>query len=594
MPPTPLRFMRLHAHVRRPTVAYSALIPRRFQSTTPPPGNSGGTQPPLPTFGGDFSVPLLIVVRTFGRILRYGILGSLLIGVTFGGAYTFAHTYVEHSLLPGDDLPEGEDWEFGLERERWTGRRGGMRRGGGTDDRLGWRGQHLVRSAWMAAHWGVGPPELFADTSTDVDMFGYAVPAREYAYSRAFLANALRVCAQRTKQLGEFPHSDAALDLLERYAEVLERIGGRRFVLDARERYMELVEELAREGRQAEAARAGAKVGDISRRLGESGERWWVWAVRTAAGEQLALPSEPILAIGEVDIVPPEPTPEPKRRFWFWSSKPDPSPVLEAPAFLPAKLPDSPLAQRVTAQALVALSASYSESGQLLPALRLQQAALDLLSPSPNPAPASEASPNPPARTLHSLTLSHACALLTLHRAEVVYALSPPSLQSPAAIASLLLAARSAESVITSLQGLPPSHPDFPASPLPAPPTPGLPLATPFSQSSTLLPPARRLLRDARRAAAHAYALSAILYERKGDWAQAYECAERGMGWVGGEEGMGGTPVSAGPGVEPALGQGDWEGLEVERREVWEVWKRVRERTMESAREAKVVLPPGK
>ncbi|KZO90472.1 hypothetical protein CALVIDRAFT_602935 [Calocera viscosa TUFC12733] len=483
MPPTRLRFMRLHPHVRRPTVASHSLIPRRFQSTTPPPS---GTQPPLPTFGGDFSVPLLIVVRTFGRFLRYGILGSLLIGVTFGGTYTFAHTYVEHSLLSGDDLPEGEDWEFGLERERWTGRRGGVRRGGGTDDRLGWRGQHLVRSAWMAAHWGVGPPELFADTSTDVDMFGYAVPAREYAYSRAFLANALRVCAQRTKQLGEFPHSDAALDLLER------------------ERYLELVEELAREGRQAEAARAGAKVGDISRRLGENGERWWVWAVRTAAGEQLALPSD-IPVIGEVDIVPPEPTPEPKRRFWFWStsSKPFPTPVLEPPAFLPAKLPDSPLAQRVTAQALVALSASYSESGQLLPALRLQQAALDLLSPSPapNPAPASGASPNPPAQTLHSLTLSHACALLTLHRAEVVYALSPPSLQSPAALTSLLLAARSAESVITSLQGLPPSHPDFPASPLPAPPTPGLPLASPFSQSATLLPPARRLLRDARRAA---------------------------------------------------------------------------------------------
>ncbi|KZT51331.1 hypothetical protein CALCODRAFT_144332 [Calocera cornea HHB12733] len=339
MPPIPLRLVRLHRTALRPLLASRPPATRhaavRSLATRPPTPSSGpqGASPQAPTYGGDFTVPLLYVIRTVIGFLRSALIAGTLAGGLVGGGYGLAHYYVEHACLPGDDLPHGEDWEFALEREHWTGKRGQPHRGGGTDSRLGWSGRHLVRAAWMATHWGIGPPELFTDPKGDVDMFGFGVPAREWAYARAFLAAALGQAASRTKQLGEFPHSDAAQDLLARYAELLEMIGGRRFVLDARERWVELVQELASEGRAAEAARAGAKVGDVCRRLGEGGEGWWVWAVRTAAGEKLPLPVEHAAVDTPLDLPPlidvdgppyPHAHPAKSSSWWPWSSSPPP------------------------------------------------------------------------------------------------------------------------------------------------------------------------------------------------------------------------------------------------------------------------------
>ncbi|EJT96755.1 hypothetical protein DACRYDRAFT_25459 [Dacryopinax primogenitus] len=417
-------------------------------------------------------------------------------------------------------------------------------------------------------------------------MFGFEVPAREWAFARAYIGSAMGIAKQKTKQLGEWPASDAAQDLLVQYGSILQRIGGRRFLLDARDKYEELVKELHKEGRGPEAARWGAKMGDLTKRLGESGDAWWIWAVRTAAGDKVPLPAAVLPAVGPVDEIPdPKPT-----RWWFSRPSRPASVFTSKPDFLPTEMPKSPLAERVMANALVALSAQWAEDGRLRQALELEKASLRLLggvlppSYTSNPptlpkavtaassTQPSQTATDPAAKRLHLLSLSHARALLQIHQAEVLFSLSL-SLKHPFHSSSLDLlqaAARQAEYAISQLTAIPLTHPDFPESPLPAIPTPDAELDGVWSNSSVLKEPSRRLLRDARRTAAHAWALSAVLYERQGEWLKAYECAERGMEWVAAGRVL--TDFSRSP---EAATKGR-EGLVAEFAETFEVHQRTR------------------
>jgi len=202
---------------------------------------------------------------------------------------------------------------------------------------------------------------------------------------------------------------------------------------------------------------------------------------------------------------------------------------------IPARLPTSPLAQRTLAATLSSLSAYYAQTGRLKDAKDVQEAGLKLLKTAGTvPSLASEAEGNSsvgslnsnprssltasssvsesPARALHELFLLHRTSLLSLHHAEVSYALR--SATSASSLAALTHAAAVSEQIALLLTGSSLTHPDAPASRVPAPPAPDAKLDAHYVAGAVLGSPAKALLRDARRTAMQAWTLRGVLLER--------------------------------------------------------------------------------
>lgn len=243
---------------------------------------------------------------------------------------------------------------------------------------------------------------------------------------------------------------------------------------------------------------------------------------------------------------------------------------------IPAHLPTSSLAQRTLAATLSSLSAHYAQTGRLKDAKDLQETGLRLLksaantsseteedSLNSNPRSSLTASLSPsesPARALHELFLLHRTSLLSLHHAEVSYALRSASPAS--SLATLTHAAAVSEQIALLLTGSPLTHPDAPASRVPAPPAPDAKLDARYAAGAgaVLGGPAKALLRDARRTAMQAWTLRGVLLERssisnprsrrskKGTEntasdieaaeaskakTEALACYERALGWAG-------------------------------------------------------------
>lgn len=246
---------------------------------------------------------------------------------------------------------------------------------------------------------------------------------------------------------------------------------------------------------------------------------------------------------------------------------------------IPAHLPTSPPAQRTLAATLSSLSAHYAQTGRLKDAKDLQETGLRLLksaantssseseaegdSLNSNPRSSLTASPSPsdsPARALHELFLLHRTSLLSLHHAEVSYALRSAS--SASSLATLTHAAAVSEQIALLLTGSPLTHPDAPSSRVPAPPAPDAKLDARYAAGAgaVLGGPAKALLRDARRTAMQAWTLRGVLLERtsisnprstrskKGTdnaashieaaeaskaKTEALACYERALGWAG-------------------------------------------------------------
>lgn len=243
---------------------------------------------------------------------------------------------------------------------------------------------------------------------------------------------------------------------------------------------------------------------------------------------------------------------------------------------IPAHLPTSPLAQRTLAATLSSLSAHYAQTGRLKDAKDLQETGLRLLKSAANTSSETEgdsldsnprssltASLSPsesPARALHELFLLHRTSLLSLHHAEVSYALRSASPAS--SLATLTHAAAVSEQIALLLTGSPLTHPDAPASSVPAPPAPDAKLDARYATGTgaVLGGPAKALLRDARRTAMQAWTLRGVLLERssisnprsrrskKGTEntasdieaaeaskakTEALACYERALGWAG-------------------------------------------------------------
>lgn len=420
-----------------------------------------------------------IAINLFTRFVKFSLLGALGLGFTGWTIFEGTHLWVESVELASDVDDEIRQWEWHQDAERWTGGEHG-----GTDPALGFRARHLLRGSWMAENWGVGST-TFADGAGMGSL--NAIEAR-LDFAQNYLDMAIKIA--ETKMTSAKLRPQTLNELLFRHGAVLERIGTKEAVFEARLKYERVWASLP--GKGTDAARIASKLGDLNFRLGDSNDAlaWWTRSLSLSQGTQQT----------EGSVVP----------------------TISQPA------PSSPSAQRTLTSTLVSLSAYYSTSGQLNQARQLQETALVLLRSIPSPKNISAASPP---QMLHSLYLLHRSSLISIHLAEVLYALRSPRQSS---FDYLSRAAESSERVALALTGLPFNPPDAKGSGVvvhtPAQETPILPL---FAKSHAMRKPATGLLRDARRTAAEAWNLMGILSEQGGDMERALTCYERAVGWAG-------------------------------------------------------------
>ncbi|KAH8117604.1 hypothetical protein DFH11DRAFT_1875715 [Phellopilus nigrolimitatus] len=503
----------------------------------------------------NFAAPTLSTLAFFRRAAAFALLGAAALAGGTLAAFAGAHLWIEHRALapapgPGDD-PDDDIWGWAAAAERWTGGPAG-----GTDPALGAAARTAVRAAWAAQHWGAGASVLATNAiarSTQQQQQasngggggGGAIEAR-LAHAHDFLNIALAAALER--EAAGAPLRPATLpELRALHAATLERIGGRGALYDARADYAAVWDAALDAPRGPDArARVALKLGDVSARLGDGAEAvaWWARALDLSAGgdgdDDAALDDPPASA----------------------------SAAADEPLELPARLPDSPPAQRVLAATLSSLSAHYAQAGRLQDAAAVQAHGLALLRTAAAEADASAsagARADAP-RALHTLFLQHRAALLALHAAEVAHAQRTADAGSTRA--QLERAAALSAHIAACLAGGGGGPQSTPQQNQRQPQQKGTvalaPLADAFAASGPLRAPAESLLRDARRTAMHALTLCGVLYEsdaaaaaNKAAWRrdpraaesarrEALGCYERAMVWAGAQDGRPGAGVLEG------------------------------------------------
>ncbi|KAG1756781.1 uncharacterized protein EDB91DRAFT_1094364 [Suillus paluster] len=519
----------------RPLRIYAPLVLRNFrlksQSTSNQPTSwrkDAGVDQPNVLIEDPFTRSTLFTLDFFKRLAKFSLVGILALGITGCTAFEGIHMWVENVELACDQDSEVRRWEWDHEAEKWSG--GEL---GGTDSALGFKGRHAVRSAWIAENWGTGSGAIIIRSNTSSGRGSQGAGSLNVIEARLevaqnFMALAISI-AERKMSSGKLRPQTMG-ELLARHASILERMGTRDALLQSRAQYERVWAGLPVKG--TDAARVALKLGDLEHRLGdfEDALAWWTRTINLTQGTQQA--------------------------------------DLSAPR-LTRTVPSSPSAQRTLASTLVSLSAYYSTTGNLKQAHQLQESGLDLLRSIPSPSRISAASPP---QALHSLFLLHRSSLLSIHLAEVLYALRAAPEQS---IQWLTRAAESSERVALALAGLPFTHPDAPGSSIPHPPASEASLIPVYVKSTTMRKPAKSLLRDARRTAAEAWNLMGILREgEKDDGAErALECYERALGWAGVAADLSGGIGEPGEGTPEA----EWKVL-------WNNYVRVREAIRKQAK----------
>ncbi|KAI0054057.1 hypothetical protein FA95DRAFT_1480024 [Auriscalpium vulgare] len=509
----------------RPSHPHRALFPRhpRNESTkqSPTPWRQDITPEPSVLVEENYAKHTLFTFDFFRRLVKFSLIGVMGIAVTGATAFELTHMWVETVELVPERDEECTKWEWDLEAERWTGGTSG-----GTDPGLGFKGRHAVRSAWMAQNWGVGSSANLVGSSAfggkaGSPSGGLNVVEARLEFAQDFLTVAFNI-AMRTEASGAL-RPQTLTELLARHGDVMERMGSKDGLYEARSEFQRVWARIAAQG--PDAARVALKLGDLNSRLGnaEDALAWWARSLQLVSGDNRESP---------IPVIPTAP-------------------------------PVTPSAQRTLASALVSLSAFYATSGQLRQAQTVEESALSLLR-SIRP-PESSVTSSPP-HALHALYLLHRSALISVHLAEVLYALRTPPDTS---ISWLSQAAESSERVAFALTGLPLTHPDAPGSKIPHPPASESPLLRAFRDSPSMKKPARSLLRDARRSAAEAWNLLGVLNEGHpdaGSLEKSLECYERALGWAGVALDRAGGIGKAGEGVLDA----EWQVL-------WGNYVRVRE-----------------
>ncbi|KAF9508684.1 hypothetical protein BS47DRAFT_1332579 [Hydnum rufescens UP504] len=484
---------------------YSNEVPQRQRS---PPSQSPARDEPAHQY---YSESLQHALTVVGRFFKFAAVGGLGLGLAVAIAWEGAHQWVEYHELASVPQTLPDPFEWGLELERWTGPRGN----GGTHSRLGWKGRHFVRAAWISLNWAFGTDASIIQASRPGAADSIALNDEALVKALVYLDSALAVANHKAEMSREDGTMDQTiLDLHTLRASVLARIGDPHALKSASSIYNLVYDALLREGRTSDAARMAVKLGDISARLNHSDTAigWWKKAVEL---------------IGAMIN-----NPAPKHASSRGSEE---------------YLPRSPYSQRILMSALVSLSGHYATSRKFRDTLATDFAMFTItpellgraLKPSSPALSSVEGS-----KSLHYSFILHRDALLRIHAAEVFYALRDPSRSSdtpvPLYLTSLQTAISSSEAVIRLLtQG--PS-----ATPIPSPtsavtptasPAPLAPLSPKFASSPLLSAPSEVLLRQAKRTATHAHNLTGIVLEEQGDTEQALDHFERALEWAGGREG---------------------------------------------------------
>lgn len=445
----------------------------------PPPRRHLSRQnPPTPFIQGHFVNSAGTAISVFSRFFKFSVIGALGLGLTGWTLFEATHLWVESVELASQSDDEIRRWEWDRDAERWTGGEHG-----GTDPALGFRARHLLRGSWMAENWGVGSttfPDYRGAASLDV-----VEPRLDFAQN--YLDMTIKIAESKLTSAKLRPQTFN--ELLLRHAAILERIGRKDALFEARSKYERVW--AAYPGKGTDAARIASKLGDLSFRLGDSDDAlaWWTRSLSLSQGTQQTQGAD--------------------------------GPIISH------SVPSSPSAQRTLTSTLVSLSAYYSTSGNLGHARQLQETALALLRSIPSPPNSSATSPP---QMLHSLYLLHRSSLISIHLAEVLYALRSPRRSS---FDYLTRAAESSERVALALTGLPFAQPDTKGPAVLHTPAPDAPILPSLAKSHAMRKPATGLLRDARRTAAEAWNLMGILSEQDGNMERARTCYERAVGWAG-------------------------------------------------------------
>ncbi|KAH7914660.1 hypothetical protein BJ138DRAFT_1143325 [Hygrophoropsis aurantiaca] len=516
---------RLHSRSHRSVPLVSPCIHRRYQSQQPPaPPKSSlwrkdtDENQPAVLIEDHFTRSTMFTFNFFKRLVKYSFVGIFTLGVTGWTAFEGVHMWVEKMELAPDRDSEVRQWEWDADGEKWTG--GGL---GGTDPGLGFKGRHAVRSSWIAQNWGTGSGESVITPSTRGSQGGLNVVETRLEIAQNFLSVALNIAVSKMQDGKLRPGTIG--ELLYRRGAILERMGTADALCEARSQYERVWAGLP--GKGIDTARTALKLGDLNYRLGDTEDAlaWWKRTLQLTQG----------------------------------SSTQDTSGFP-----IPQTVPSSPSAQRTIASALVSVSAYYATSNQLKEARAVQESALDFLRSIPSPSSLTAASPP---QALHALYLLHRSSLLSIHLAEVLYALRSAPQTS---VQWLTRAAESSERVALALTGLPFTHPDATVSKIPHPPASEASLIPVFTKSTAMKKPATSLLRDARRTAAEAWNLLGLLREGDKDngMEKALECYERALGWAG----VAANPAKGGGEAGEGTSEKEWKVL-------WGNYVRAREAT---------------
>ncbi|KAJ9479634.1 hypothetical protein PHBOTO_003119 [Pseudozyma hubeiensis] len=411
----------------------------------------------LQSFGTPFA-QFVYTISRIARIITYSALGVATIGVV---SFEAAHQYVEHVAMPataGASSADEYGWsELALE-ESWSG----SPEKSGTDPRLGIKGRHAVRSAWMCVNWGGGisPSVMFGGGSGGKSGLGRtAITSMSSTkalhvddgmiLAMQYLNLAVKIAASKGIKL---PDTDGiraglitdeaakrelgnvdplALALEARLAAVKERQGSRGALESAISSYEKLYDIASwTESDASRRVRLATKLGDLHSALDRRGdaEEWLARAVGIAATAGAGMPVE-VADVSKVEEVEEKA----KRGLggWFSASKKSvPTPVAEPVSASAALAAAPPALTRSLITALVSKSALHAHTptpASLQQALQTQMSALQLSSAELNRLLSSHSSTQPDAQ-LHRLWILHHQSILDLHVAETVFALTRGSL----------------------------------------------------------------------------------------------------------------------------------------------------------------------
>ncbi|ETS60064.1 hypothetical protein PaG_06058 [Moesziomyces aphidis] len=417
---------------------------RRGYSTAP------NQQQVLQSFGTPFA-QFVYTLSRIARIITFSAVGVATIGLV---SFEAAHQYVEHIAMPAEaaSAPSNDEYgwnELALE-ESWSGSPAHR----GTDPRLGIKGRHAVRSAWMCVNWGGGiaPGVLFGGGAagnaglgrTAITSMASAKQLRVddgMLLAMQYLNVAVKIAASKGIKL---PETDAiraglvqpgqtlgnvdplALALEAKLAAVKERQGSKGAMESAIGNYEKLydIASLADHGdRSSRLVRLATKLGDLHSALGrnDDAQQWLQRAIAIAAAAGAHTPNSPTTAAPEA-----KDKPRSGLRGWFGSA-PTSDPSTEAqpePVSASVGVVATPVLTRSLITALVASSAHYARSASgasLQSALQTQMSALQL-----STAELERLASTPATRDaeLHALWITHHQSILELHVAETMYAIS--------------------------------------------------------------------------------------------------------------------------------------------------------------------------